>query len=213
MMRLIINPGRKARRTVRAILADVEGMAAVELAIILPIALMLMALITYGGQAYSVQRKVTLGAMTVANIFAQGNNTGDPTITTAELNQILAYPGLILFPNDPTGVAVEVYELLLASNPTTGAVTGTVVGSWANANGAASALPIGQQMSVDPDIAAAFTGQATSYVVLGEVQYPFQPPGIYIPVSTITLHDSIMMIPRTAACINVQSTVPPPCPP
>jgi Flp pilus assembly protein TadG len=205
MMRLIINPGRTARRTVRAILADIEGMAAVELAIILPIALMLMALITYGGQAYSVQRKVTLGAMTVANIFAQGNNTGDPTITTAELNQILAYPGLILFPNDPTNVAVEVSQLLLTSNPATGAVTGTVVTSCANANG--TKRPLGQTMSVDPDIAQAFTGQATSYVVLGEVQYPFQPPGIYIPVSTITLHDSIMMIPRTAA----QITVNPPC--
>jgi hypothetical protein len=59
-------------------------------------------------------------------------------------------------------------------------------------------------MPVDPSIAAAFTGAATSYVVLGEVQYPFQPTGIYYSIGATTLHDSVMMIPRTAAQITVQ---------
>ena len=43
-----------------------------------------------------------------------------------------------------------------------------------------------------------------SYVVLGEVQYPFQPTGIYFSVGTMTLHDSIIMIPRVASPITVQ---------
>jgi Flp pilus assembly protein TadG len=180
---------------------NVDGVAAVEFAIILPVALAIMGLVVYGGQLYGVQRKVTLAAMTVADIFAQGNNTGSATITAAELNQILAYPNLILYPDDPTGVEVEVSQLLVTVG-TTGAATGTVVGSWVNSNG--TPRPIGQQMSVDPSIAAAFTGTANSYVVLGEVQYPFQPTGLYIPAALITLHDSVMMIPRTAAAITVQ---------
>ena len=56
---------------------------------------------------YTVQRKVTLGAMTVANLMAQGNNNGSATITAAELTQILAYPSLILYPYDGSGVQVE----------------------------------------------------------------------------------------------------------
>ncbi len=93
-----------------------------------------------------------------------------------------------------------------------GTATGTVCGSWANANG--TPRPINQQLSVDPSIAAAFSGSANNdspncnstanYVVLGEVQYPFQPTGLYFAVSTMTLHDSIIMIPRVASPITVQ---------
>ena len=86
------------RRRARTFLADARGLAAVELAMILPLALMLLSLVVYGGQAYWVQRKVTLAATTVANIFAQANNNNQSTITAAELNQILDYPNLILYP-------------------------------------------------------------------------------------------------------------------
>jgi Flp pilus assembly protein TadG len=203
---------RSVRRTGRAFLADARGLAAIELALILPFAAMLMSLVVFGGQAYWVQRKVTLAATTVANIFAQANNTNTSTITAAELAQILAYPNLILYPYSPTGVEVEVSQLLVTVNAN-GSATGTVCGSWANAAG--TPRPTGQQLSVDPSIAAAFANSSgnnnpscgasnANYVVLGEVQYPFQPTGLYFAVSTMTLHDSIIMIPRVASPITVQ---------
>jgi len=192
----------------RAFLADARGLAAIELALILPFAAMLMSLVVYGGQSYWVQRKVTLAATTVANIFAQANNTNASTITAAELNQILAYPNLILYPYNASSVAVELSQLLVTVNAN-GTATGTVCGSWANANGTPRAT--GQQLSIDSSIASAFSGSAGStcgksgnYVVLGEVQYPFQPTGIYFAVGTMTLHDSIIMIPRVASPITVQ---------
>ncbi len=204
----------------RAFLADIEGLAAIEMALILPIALMLMSLIVYGGQLYTVQRKVTLGATTVANLMAQGNNNGSATITAGELNQILAYPSLLLYPYDGSTVAVVVSQLLVTVNAN-GTATGTVGAcptalnpsapcSWANANG--TPLPIGWQLSIDPSIASAFCNNSdpncstsnANYVIYGQVQYPFQPTGIYFTVASITLSDSIMMIPRTAAQINVQ---------
>jgi Flp pilus assembly protein TadG len=196
------------RSNARALLANAEGLAAIELALILPFAAMLMSLVVYGGQAYGVQRKVTLAATTVANIFAQANNTNTATITAAELNQILAYPSLILYPYDASGVAVELSQLLVTVNGN-GTATGTVCGSWANANG--TARTVGTQLSIDPSIASAFSGASNTtcgasgnYVVLGEVQYPFQPTGLYFAVSTMTLHDSILMIPRVASPITVQ---------
>jgi Flp pilus assembly protein TadG len=210
-----IRIARKLRRGGRAFLADAKGLAAIEMALILPIALMLMSLVVFGGQAYSVQRRVTLSATTVANIFAQANNANTSTITVAELNQILAYPNLILYPYDASTAAVVVSQLLVTTSG--GVATGTVCGSWPNANG--TARTTGQQISLDPSIASAFSDSGgnnnplcgaipantvpTHYVVLGEVSYPFQPTGIYFSVSTMNLHDSIIMIPRVASPIKV----------
>jgi len=207
---------RRLSRRSRAFLAGAEGLAAVELALILPIALMLMSLVVFGGQAYSVQRKVTLAATTVANIFAQANNVNTSTITAAELNQILSYPNLILYPYSGSTAAVVLSQLLVTTS--NGTATGTVCGSWPNANG--TARVVGSQVSVDPSIAAAFASSGsnnnakcgsiaantvpTNYVVLGEVSYPFQATGIYFSVGTITLQDSIIMIPRVASPITVQ---------
>jgi Flp pilus assembly protein TadG len=203
-------------RSSRAFLADDKGLAAIELALILPVMLMLMSLVVFGGQAYGVQRKVTRAATTVANIFAQANNINTSTITVAELNQILSYPNLILYPYNGSTAAVVVSQLLVTVN-SNGTATGTVCGSWPNANG--TARTVGSQLSVDPSIASAFSSSGannnpacgsipantvpTNYVVLGEVNYPFQPTGIYFSVGSFTLHDSIIMIPRVASPINV----------
>jgi Flp pilus assembly protein TadG len=207
---------RLVHRRARAFPADAKGLAAVELALILPLMLMLMSLVVFGGQAYTVQRKVTLAATTVANIFAQANNNNAATITAAELNQILAYPNLILYPYDGSTAAVVVSQLLVTVSG--GTATGTVCGSWANANGTPRAT--GQQLSIDPSIASAFSSSGsndnpacasipansvpTNYVVLGEVSYPFQPTRVYLPVASMTLHDSIIMIPRVASPITVE---------
>jgi Flp pilus assembly protein TadG len=211
-----IRIARKLRSGARAFFADAKGLAAIELALILPMMLMLMSLVVFGGQAYGVQRRVTLAATTVANIFAQANDVNTSTITAAELNQILAYPNLILYPYDGSGVQVVVSQLLVTTSH--GTATGTVCGSWPNAN--ATARTVGTQLSVDPSIASAFSSSGannnpacgsipantvpTNYVVLGEVNYPFQPTGIYFSVGSFTLHDSIIMIPRVASPITVQ---------
>ena len=194
---------RSLRRRARAFLADPKGLAAVELALILPIALMLMSLVVFGGQAFGVQRRVTVAASTVANIFSQANNINTSTITAPELTQILAYPNLILYPYDGSTAAVVVSQLLVTVNPN-GTATGTVQVSCANANG--TVRPKNQQLSVDPSIAAAFSGSGGDYVVLGEVSYPFQPTGIWFSIGSFTLHDSIIMIPRVASPINVNPT-------
>ena len=163
---------RQLLRRTRALLGDARGLAAVELALILPLALMLMSLVVFGGQAYSVQRRVTLAATTVANIFAQANNVNTSTITVAELNQILAYPNLILYPYDGSSAVVVVSQLLVTTS--NGAVTGTVCGSWPNANG--TARTVGSQLSIDPSIASAFSGSgANNNPLCGRCQYrPYQ---------------------------------------
>jgi Flp pilus assembly protein TadG len=180
----------------RAFAADAKGLAAIELALILPIALMLMSLVVFGGRWPRPRSPTFLP------------NTS--TITAAELNQILSYPSLVLYPYNGSTASVVVSQVQVMVNGN-GTAAGTVCGSWANANGTPRAK--GTQMSVDPSISAAFSGPGSNsncdttnlnYVVLGEVSYPFQATGIYFSVGTFNLHDSIIMIPRVASPITVQ---------
>ena len=205
------------RRGAHAFLADARGLAAVELAMILPLALMLLSLVVYGGQAYRVQRKVTLAATTVANIFAQANNNNQSTITQAELNQILAYPNLILYPYNGSSrrgrsVATAGHRQRerdrdrhglrqLGQRQRNGPPDGPA--DVDRSVGRFRLFQLEQQRQSACGGVAANT-VPTNYVVLGEVQYPFEPTGIYFPVSSMTLHNSIIMIPRVASPITVQ---------
>ncbi len=188
-----------ARDRARQYAQDASGVAAVEFSLILPVALLMMALVVYGGQAFRIQRKVELSAATVANLVAQGDNTSVASVTSAEMTQILAYPNLILYPNDASAIQVVVSELAISS--VSGVVSGTVVGSWANAN--ATVRPCNQQVPINSNIVAAFTGGASAYtnnsgyVILSEIVYPFNPYDLYGSVGPLTLHNSILMIPRT----------------
>ena len=161
---------------------------------------MLMSLVVFGGQAYSVQRRVTLAATTVANIFAQANNTNSSTITAAELSQILAYPNLILYPYSAPASRSKSRN---CSSPSTGTARRPARSRAAGPTPTEPSRRPASNCRSTPRSPPPFPGRATTYVVLGEVQYPFQPTGIYFSVGTMTLHDSIIMIPRVASPINV----------
>ncbi len=185
----------------RAFARDAAGVAAVEFAIILPVAMALMALVVYGGQLYRVQRKVSLAAATVADLAAQGGNNTWATISTPEINQILAYPELILNPFDPTETA-EVVVSQLNVTVVSGVATAKVDRYWANQNAInANATPTcGQQMSIDTNVDSALTASGNSgpyFVILGTVLLPFQPYDLFGTVAPVIMHDSNMMIPRT----------------
>lgn len=204
--------------------SDAHGVAAVEFSLILPVALLIMALVVYGSQLYRVQRKVSLAAATVANLVAQGGNTSAACISTPELTQILAYPNLILYPYDATYLSVVVSELSITQ--VSGGATATVQWSYANGNG--TQRPAGQQLSVGvgqqvpvnaASIVSAFTGPSSvangtdvGNVIFAEVQYPpqhpFQPYDLYGTVAATTLYNTSVMIPRTNAGVTVQASCP-----
>ena len=194
MMTRWVSGGSSARRA-RAALGEEGGLAAVEFALILPVALLLISLIVYGGQIFSVQRKVSMGAMTVANIFAQANND---FVSNALGRRTQPDPQLpepdSLHPYDSSAVQVVVSELKVTTTTNNGVptATGAAQHSCGNANAIANNMipPFGQTMPIDPSIAAAFTGSANSpppansYVVLGQVYFPFQPTGNIRPART-----------------------------
>ena len=66
---------RRAARAGRALRDDARATAAVEAALILPIALTMFALLIYGAEAFAIQRKVTLTARTVTDLVTQATPT------------------------------------------------------------------------------------------------------------------------------------------
>ena len=66
---------RRAARAARALRDDARATAAVEAALILPIALTMFALLIYGAEAFAIQRKVTLTARTVTDLVTQAAPT------------------------------------------------------------------------------------------------------------------------------------------
>ena len=58
-------------RALRRFVADTRGVAAVELALLTPAALLFLALAVFGGEGLSIQRKVTLAARTVTDLVGQ----------------------------------------------------------------------------------------------------------------------------------------------
>jgi Flp pilus assembly protein TadG len=181
--------------------ANEGGLAAIEAALTLPVALGLLGLITLGGQGFEVQRKVTLASHTITDLVCQsplptdGTNSSGATLNQSTLDYYLSLSALILYPNDGSGVTAEISELQLTGN---GSPTATVVWSEAWPSGTAT-RPIGQVVSINSSI----VGAGSSYLILGEVQYAFQPLGVNQTVTAMSLSDAMMMSPRAAAQITV----------
>ena len=88
----------------------------------------------------------------------------------------------------------ELSEVQVASG---GGATATVI--WSEGYNGGVARPVGQIISIDPAIVSAGAG----YLLLGEVQYAYQPLNIWQSVGAFTISDSIFMAPRSAAQITI----------
>ena len=64
-----------------------EGVAAVETALIAPVAVALLGLVAIWGQAYAIQRKVTLAAHTITDLVTQQGTQATNSTTCTPGNQ------------------------------------------------------------------------------------------------------------------------------
>jgi Flp pilus assembly pilin Flp len=179
---------------------NVEGLAAVEAALLAPVALGMLGLVVFGGEGLSIQRKVTLASRTVADLVGQatvtttGNDTGTATLNQSVLDYYLSLSTLILYPYDASGIQAELSEVQIATG---GGATATVI--WSEGYNGGVARPVGQVIAIDPSIVSAGAG----YLLLGEVQYAYQPLNIWQSVGPFTISDSIFMAPRSASNISI----------
>jgi Flp pilus assembly protein TadG len=190
---------RRAARAGRALADDAHATAAVEAALILPIALTMFALLIYGAEGFAVQRKVTLTARTVTDLVTQAKPTqmssGASIVTHATIDNLLCVASAVITPYASANLSMVVSEVLVGSgsNPTQATV------QWSEPYNGATARPYGSTVTLPTGLG---TGQAGNYFILGEVAYNYTPLNFYVSASAMTLQDAIYLTPRQSTSIT-----------
>jgi len=190
----------QAARAGRALSRDRRATAAVEAALILPVALTMLALMIYGAEAFNVQRKVTLTARTVTDLVSQTAPmyvSSQPSIQQSTVVTDLSYASCVMAPYSPclnpnSNLKMVVSEVQVNSDQTDAKVI------WSQPYNSATPRTAGTTVTLPTGMG---TGQAGAYYILGEVTYVYTPLNFYTPTSAMTLHDSIYLAPRGAASL------------
>jgi Flp pilus assembly protein TadG len=179
--------------------ANHAGVAAVETALLLPVAFLVLGIAVFGGEGLGIQRKTMLAARSVADLIGQTSTTGSVNSTSsASINQstldyYLSLASLIVYPYDASGLKAEASEIQI----TAGASTGTVV--WSEGYNGGTPRTVGQVIPLSSSLVAA----GETDLILAETQYAYNPIGIGEAIGPMTITGSIYMIPRSASSISV----------
>ncbi len=191
-----------ALRAVRALRDDSRATAVVETALILPVALLVLAMVIYGAEGFKIQRKVTLTARTVTDLITQATPTqfssGSSVMTKAAIDSLLQVASAVLAPYPAANMTMVVSEVLVNA----GGLTATV--QWSEPYNGATARPANQVINLPGTIG---TGQAGNYFVLGEAAYYYVPFSFYGTFSPLTLYGSIYLTPRQSTSITCTNCV------
>ncbi len=205
------------RRLVRW-LRDERGVAAIETALIAPVAVGLLGLIAIWAQAISIQRKVTLTAHTITDLVTQqgtqtasactaSNPSLEASVNQSIVDSILNNAANVLYPyvkptsgtNPVTGTNLSNMTMVVSEiNVDTSGTTATV--QWSEPMPShGTALPKTAHAVTLPDSVAG----STTNLIMGTVSYAYTPPVIGEAVGTITLQDTIYMAPRQWSCMKL----------
>jgi Flp pilus assembly protein TadG len=212
--------------TLRRWLRDEQGIAAVEAAIIAPVAVGLLGLIAIWGQAYAIQRQVTLTARTITDLVSQqGTQTNnactyatssnqDNQSTLASVNQstvdsILNNAANVLYPyvkpnsgtNPVTGTNVSNMTMVVSEiKADSSGTTATVQWSEPMPSHGTALATTAHAITLPDSIAAGLT---SPHLIMGTVTYAYTPPVIGEAAGTITLHDTIYLALRQWNCMSL----------
>jgi len=194
---------RRAGRAGRALGDDARATAAVEAALILPVALTMFALLVYGAEAFAVQRKVTLTARTVTDLVTQAAPTqmssGASVVVHATIDNLLCAANAVIQPYNSNNMSMVVSQVKVNSDGATTADGLTASVTWSEPYNGATARALNQKITLPTGLGV---GQAGNYLVLGEVYYNFTPLSLFTPAAAMTLHDAIYLTPRQSTSIT-----------
>ena len=192
--------GRNSRSVARRWADDQRGAAAVEAALILPVAVGVLGLIAVWAQGLSIQRKVSLAARTITDLVSQQGTAaggGAGSVNQSTVDNLLNNAANVLYPVvNPTS----------GSNPVTGTnmtnMTMVVSEIKVDASGSTATVQWSEPM---PSHGAALPTTASSvqlpnavappgaYVLMGTVTYAYTAPVIGESLGTTTLQDTIFL--------------------
>jgi hypothetical protein len=184
--------GRWTRRWRR----DKSAAAAVEFALTAPAMLMMMAMIVFAGEGFEVQRKVTMTMRTLTDLVTQQCDVGpSPPVyaapcpsNTYTFTQIINAACMVMAPyvqsvspcTDPN------LNFTIAEIQTNGSTSGSGAQVWCKAYNTSN-CPGGSfpsNLSTSP------------YLIYGNVQYIYNPLGLWFQSGNVTFSDNFYMLPR-----------------
>lgn len=177
---------------------DRRGVSAVEFALVLPFMLTLYLGGTELGDGMSVQFKATLAARTVADLTTQSDcqDGAVSCVDSAAMSQILGAAPIVMTPYSGNNMVVTVSEL--QTNGTTKAtvqwscsVNGTPRANGSSFSPTTSDLQHLLQTLPNP-----------SYLILGEVTYPYTPSLAYAITGTINIYENALFFPRILSSVT-----------
>ena len=182
---------RATIRAARALGGDARATAMVEAALLLPAALLTLALLIYGAEGFAIQRKVTLTARTVTDLITQATPTqyssGFSVVAHATIDNALQVSSAVMTPYSNANLSMVVSEVLV----NTGGATATV--KWSEPYNGATARAVNTTVTLPGAIG---TGQVGNYFILGEVSYTYAPLNLFEALSNLTLSSAIYLTPR-----------------
>ena len=195
-------PTHSPNRRKPSFFADESAIAAVEMAFIAPVALIMFSLAIAGGESLTVYHKVVLAAHTATDLVSRTPYSRDPnvsgaeTISLSQFNADVALSQMVLYPYDATNLAVTVSELKYVSGTNT---QWTV--TWSQPYNGGVALATGTTLTLDPS----FAQSGATYLLYGQVAYPFQPLGGVLSLPAMTLSGTEILTIRNAPQITAPS--------
>ena len=188
----------RARLSVRDLIADRRGLAAIEFAMIVPIMLVMFFGTVELSSGVAVDRKVTLVARTLSDLTSQSSS-----IAATDLTNFFTIKNAMLSPYSPTPVQATITELFVDPLTLKARVqwsVGSAPRSTSSVVGIPTALAIGN-----------------TYLIMGEVNYLYVPTvGYVMSKSGITLTSTAYTRPRQTLCVTYPKppvgTPLPPCP-
>jgi hypothetical protein len=182
---------------------DISAAAAVEFALTAPAMLMMMAMIVFAGEGFEIQRKVTMTMRTLTDLVTQQCDVGPSApayatpcpSSTYTYTQIINAACLVMAPYVQTASPCTDPNLnfTIAEVQTNGSTSGAGTQVWCKAYNTSN-CPGGtfpQNLYTSPDL------------IYGNVQYIYNPLGLWFQSANVTFSDNYWMLPRinsTVAC-------------
>ena len=185
-MRRCAIPDLPLARRVADFLGDRRGLSAVEFALLLPLMLTLYLGGVEVSNGVAADRKVAITARTVADLASRMT-----TIHNVDMTNILGASSAVIAPYSVSNLQVTVSEVSIDNK-------GNATIAWSDSlNG--TAHPVGQTVSVP---SALVVPNTPSSLILGEVQYNYNPTFGYVLTGTLTLKGQLYMAPRLSSTVT-----------
>jgi Flp pilus assembly protein TadG len=162
-----------------------KGVMATEFALIAPIMISMYFGVTELSDGYTAKGKVTVVASTAADLTAQ-----EAAVCDAEMNDIFAALGAIMFPYPTNNMKIKISSLIDDGN-------GGVKVAWSDAQNTTPRV-VNSTVSIPSGLVTKGSGGS---VIFAEVTYNYSSPAGYLIYGTIPLSDQFYLHPRRAAQI------------